>query len=301
MLPDLTPATDLLGWLVVGCFLAGIVADWYDRSAARAITVGAWVLFALFWLLMVPFFAFDHRSVIQSVLAAVAVPACLLVGHRLAAGRDPLFVLSRAVGVMGLIYLPFGAIAPLHDALIEVVAAQTYAGLQLLGSTPAFETDEAGLRNTFVFALDAGGSYSTRIVFACTGIGSMAIFGGLIAAVRAPLRRRLLALAAALSIIWVLNLVRNVFIAYSTGHQLFDHAALAGPVMWLFGLENPLRVSFFVADRILAQGLAILALLGVAWLVVRLLPELFVVVEEFAALVAGEEGEPDEPPRPADD
>lgn len=289
MLPDLTPVTDALVWVVFGGFLLGIVADWRDRSLSRAITTGAWGLFALFWLLMVPFFAFDHRSIIEAVLAAIAVPACLYTGYHLAAGRDSLLVLSRAIGVMGLIYLPFEAIAPVHDALIEVVADQTYAGLQALGSTPAFETDGNGLQNVFAFTLDSGDRYATRIVFACTGIGSMAIFGGLIAAVRAPLSRRLASLAVAIVTIWVLNIARNVFIAYSAGHQLFQHDALVGSVMWAFGLENPVRVSFFVADRIIAQGLAVVALLAVAWLVVRLLPELYRIVEDFAYLVTGEE------------
>ncbi len=289
MVPDLTPITDVLVWVVFGVFVAGIVADWRDRATARAITVVAWASFALFWLLMVPFFVFEHRSIVEAVLSAIAVPGCAYVAYRLHAGRDSLLILSRAVGVMGLIYLPFGAVPAIHDTLIEVVAAQTHAGLQLLGSTPVFETDEAGLRNTFAYTLDSGTEYSTRIVFACTGIGSMAIFGGLIAAVRAPLSRRIVALAAAISVIWVLNIARNVFIAYSIGHQLFDQELLAGPVMWLFGIDDSIRVSFFVADRLLSQGLAVLALLAIAWAVIKLLPELYVIVEDLAYLATGEE------------
>lgn len=289
MLPDLTPITDVLAWMVIGVFLLGIAADWYDRTAARTVTTAAWALFSVFWLLMIPFFAFEHRSIIQAVLAAIAVPACAYVAVRLFAGRDSLLILSRAVGVMGLIYLPFSVIAVFHDSLIEIVASQTHTGLQLLGSTPTFGTDETGLRNTFAFTLDSDQQYATRIVFACTGIGSMAIFGGLIAAVRAPLKRRLAALVVALSTIWVLNIVRNVFIAYSTGHQLFAQEFLAGPVMWAFGLENPIRVSFFVADRVLSQGLAVVALLAIAWIVVKLLPELSVIVEDIAYLFTGEE------------
>ncbi|KYH27797.1 transmembrane exosortase EpsH [Halalkalicoccus paucihalophilus] len=289
MLPDLTPVTDVLIWIVMGGFVAGIAVDRRDRTSARSITALAWLGFALFWLLMVPFFVFDHRSIVEAILASIAVPACIYVALRLHAGRDSLLTLSRAVGVMGLIYLPFGAIPIFHDTLIEIVANQTHAGLQLLGSTPAFETDDAGLRNTFAFTLDSGRRYSTRIVFACTGIGSMAIFGGLIAAVCAPIERRLAALALALSTIWILNVARNVFIAYSIGHQLFDQAALAGPVMWLFGVEDPIRVSFFVADRILSQGLAVVALLAIAWAVVKVLPELYVIVEDLAYLVTGEE------------
>lgn len=289
MLPDLTPVTDVMSWVVIGIFLAGAVADWRSRDAARGITTVAWVLFGVFWFLMIPFFVFDHRSVVQAVLAAVAVPACGYVAYRLGTGRDSLLILSRAVGLMGLIYLPFSVISVFHDISIELVAVQTHAGLQLLGSTPAFETDNAGLRNTFAFTLDSGQTYATRIVFACTGIGSMAIFGGLIAAVRAPIQRRVVALVVAISTIWVLNIVRNVFIAYATGHQLFAHDSLIDPVMWLFGLDESIRVSFFVADRILSQGLAVVALLAIAWLVVKLLPELSVIVEDLAHLLTGEE------------
>lgn len=129
MVPDLTPVTDALVWVVFGEFLLGVLADRHDRSTARAVTAGAWGLFALFWLLMLPFFVFDHRSIVEAVLTMIAVPACCYAGYHFASGRDSLLVLSRTVGVMGLIYLPFEAIGILHDALIEVVARQTYAGL----------------------------------------------------------------------------------------------------------------------------------------------------------------------------
>jgi len=305
---DLSAVTDPLLWVVVAAFLVASAAEWRDRALGRRAMVGAWVLFAAFWLLMIPFFAFEHRSVIQTVLVAVGVPACLGVAYTLWRGRLSLLVLSRAVTVALVIYIPFETIGVLHDGLIEIVAVQTEWGLALLGTEYEFVEDDRGLQSLFVFPgteTAGGGSYSTRIVFACTGIGSMAIFGGLTAAVRAPLRRRLAALGVALAAIWVMNIVRNVFIAYSSGEQLFAQEALVGPVMAVFGLSDPVRVSFFVADRILSQGLAVLALLGLFWVVLKLLPELAVIVEDLLYLFTGTEydllASPTPASRPSDD
>lgn len=286
---DIVQIADVLLWVIVGAFVAGMLLDGNDRAAARSFTVGAWWLFALFWLLLTPYFAFVHKSIVEGVLAAIAVPACCYVGYHLLSGRDSLFVLSRAVGLMGLLYLPFETIALFHDTLIEVVANQTAWSIHAIGFDPTLTTDaESGLRSVFVF--DHGGeTYSTRIVFACTGIGSMAIFSGLVAAVRAPLRRRLAALGFAIATIWTLNIARNAFIAVSYGEQLFQHEALIGPVMWLFGLDTPALVSFYVADRIIAQGLAVVALVGIFLVVARLLPELLAIVEDLLFLLTGEE------------
>ncbi len=286
------PVTDVLAWIVVAVFLAGALADVLDRRPlARRLTVGAWALFAVFWLLLIHQFAFIHRSIIQTVLVIVAVPMCLYVGWTLLQGRDSLLVLSRAVALMGLIYLPFQTATPVRAFLIETVAHQTAWLLEAvgLGDGMRLVTDpEPGtaLRNTFYFPPTGR---SSRIVFACTGIGSIAIFGGLIGAVRAPLRRKAVALAVSLSVIWVLNVARNAFIAAANGYLWFDHPALVDPVMLLFGLSDPSRVSFYVADRVISQGLALFALVGIAWLVSRWVPELLDVAEDLLYLVTGDE------------
>ncbi len=286
------PAADVFVWVVMAVFLVGVVADRLDREelAVRATTV-AWGLFAVFWLLMLQFFVFVHRSIVQSALVVLAVPACLYVGYRLWNGRESLLLLSRAVAFAGLIYLPFTTSAVAQGILIETVARQTAIGIEWLGYADGARliedpTGETALLNTFWFPET---DRASRIVFACTGIGSMAIFGGLISAVKAPLRRKLLALAVAIGIIWVLNIARNVFIAIANGYQWFAHPALEGPVMIAFGLSDPARVSFFLADRLIAQGLALFALVGIALLIARWLPEILDVGEELLSLLAGEE------------
>lgn len=297
------PVTDVLAWVVIAVFLAGFIADWQDRREwARRLTVGAWGLFSLFWLLLIQHFAFVHRSIVQTVLLLVAVPACLYVGWQLWQGRDSLLVLSRAVAFMGVIYLPFETSALARGLLIEAVAGQTYYAMELVGIGEGVDLVEdpaadSTLLNTFWFA-ETG--QASRVVFACTGIGSMAIFGGLISAVRAPIRRKLLGATVAVAIIWVLNIGRNVFIALANGYQWFAYSWLEGPVMLAFGLSDASRVSFFVADRIIAQGLAVFALVAIAWLVSRWVPEILDIAEDLLYLLTGDEIPLREPTAAAD-
>jgi archaeosortase A (PGF-CTERM-specific) len=125
------------------------------------------------------------------------------------------------------------------------------------------------------------------IILACTGMGSIAIFAGGILAVAAPWRRRLRALAMTVSVIYVLNLFRNVFIAVAFGEQRMQ--ILPGLVMTLFGLEDAQMVSYYVADRILAQTGSVVALVVITYFLVRELPEITVLVDDLLFLVTGNE------------
>jgi archaeosortase A (PGF-CTERM-specific) len=291
--PLVLPVTDVLAWVVIGTFLAGAAADWADRRAtARRLTAAAWWVFGLFWLLLIQHFAFVHKSVVETVGLLIAVPICVYLGRELLRGRESLLVLSRAVAFAGLLYLPFLMSTWARGLLIEVVARQSYAVIDALGydgiSLEAGPSESGGtLTNTF--ANDAEGVRNTYVVFACTGIESMATFGGLVAAVRAPIRRKVLGAAAAVGIIWVLNLGRNAFIAIANAYQWFAIPWIEGPVMTVFGLSDPTRVSFFFADRVLSQSLAVVALVGVIWLVSRFVPELLDLAEDVLTLLTGTE------------
>jgi archaeosortase A (PGF-CTERM-specific) len=190
---------------------------------------------------------------------------------------------------MTIIYLPFETSYFARQVLIETVATQTSMAIDLLGFGGEVQfiedpTGETTFMNTFWFP-ETG--QASRIVFACTGIGAMAIFGGLIAAVDAPRPKKVIATVVSIGIIWVLNVGRNVFIAVANGYQWFAVSWLEGPVMFLFGLSDPTRVSFFVADRILSQGLAVFALIGIAFFVSRWVPELLDIGEELLSVLLG--------------
>jgi len=297
-----------LAWVVVAAFLAGVAADLRSRSLARRVTAGAWALFAVFWLVQAPHFAFEQKSAIEGVGSAVAVPVSTYVGYLLWNGRDSLLTLSRAVAVMGVVFMPFEMIDPLRLWLVETVTGQTELLIRAVGSDPEvipgsrvckegavtngqFTCEETypGYRNTFLYHTD-GHRITYTILIACTGIGSMAIFAGLIAAVRAPLRRKLRALAVSLPVIYALNLVRNVFIGVSFGEMRMQVAPELVASVFGFSLAgDPALVSYYVADKILAQSASVVALVAITYLVVRELPEVLTVVEDLLFVVTGSE------------
>jgi archaeosortase A (PGF-CTERM-specific) len=288
--------SDALAWVVIATFVLGAVLERRDERLARHVSVAGWIGFAIFWLQLVPHFAFVHKSYVEGFLSLAAVPACLYAGYLLFEGRTSLFVLSRAVAAMGIVYLPFETIpavtlfgvhlpAP-KGVLMETVAAQTGFLVNALGYHPELVVGEQGFLNTFRF-YEGTHRLEVSVVLACTGLGSMAIFAGLIAAVKAPLRRKLRALAIAIPIIYALNLARTTFITIAFGKQYFQ--IFVDEILFLFGSSDPYMVSFFVSDRIISQLLAVVALVGITYLVVHELPELLTVVEDVLYMVTGEE------------
>ena len=299
--PVPTSVTNGLAWAVIGILLGSWVMEDRRPKLARRLSALAWVIFAAFWLLLVPRFALVMRSPIETVLSAIAVPASVYAAYLVNSERrlDSLFVLSRAVAVMGLLYLPFETIEALRQPLVETIAFQVHWVITQLGFQAELTTlsslgnpgstaraPEAAYRSALVFET-GGHTYITYIVLACTGIGSIAIFAGLVAALDAPLGRKLRAIAIAATIIYVLNIIRNVFIAVAFGYQWFQY--FEGPVLYVTGYGDPGLVSFFIADRVLSQSLSVVALVGITWLVIQRVPELLSVIEDVLFIITRKE------------
>ncbi|QGA82330.1 archaeosortase A [Halomicrobium sp. LC1Hm] len=292
-----------LSWLLVISFLAtGVLAAHTDaRERARQLGALTWGVFGLFWLVLVPHFVLVQKSIVEGIGSIAAVPLSLYVGYLLWNGRDSLFTLSKAIGYMGLLYLPFTYLPllesnPLRKWMIEVVAAQTGTLLSLIGVEPEL------VRGTSVLSEVPSSDYSYlstfyfpgnerpityTIIVACTGVGSISILAGAILAVEAPLGRKARALAVSVPVIYGLNLVRNVFIATMFGQQRMQW--FVGTITGLFGTADEQMVSYYIADRLLAQFGSVIALVGITWLVVKVLPEILSLVDDVAYLVTGTE------------
>ncbi|WP_252701378.1 archaeosortase A [Natronosalvus vescus] len=305
--------TDALAWIAIGAFVLAMGLWWRDRTdAARYLAAGAWVVFGIFWLTMAPYYYADAQSPIQTILSLAALPLCTYTGYLLYRGRTSLLLLSKAVALMGIIYLPVETIPFARQWLIETTAAQAHFGMELFGYSPGINEGANGYQSRFDFDPDETVTgRTTYIVLACTGIGSMAIFGGLIAAVKAPLRRKATAFVAAIGVIWFLNLVRNVFIALASPYGWFQYDSLIYITTTFMGAPES-RTSFLVAHNFIAQSLSIVALVGITYLVIRILPEVLEPLEEALFVLTGNEydladaldhdevGDP-EAPAPADD
>jgi archaeosortase A (PGF-CTERM-specific) len=291
-------AMDAVAWLIVAAFLAGGLLEGRDERLARRLSAAAWVGFAGFWLVLAPHFVLAKFSYIEGVLAVAAVPACLLAARRLLGGADRLLVLSRAVAAMGLVYLPFVASQPLNAAGIELTTRQVEWVINVLGRDPAVIgcdpnapaaqcSGDYPVRNTFVFydpSIDH--RYTMTVLAACTGMGSISILVGLIAAADAPFRRKALAGVLVVPVVYVLNVIRLTFITLALGEQWFA-GVHTGLVTQVFGVTDPRKASFLIADKVIAQSLTVIVLVLLVLGILRVLPEVVESVEAALFAVTG--------------
>lgn len=286
-LTNLAPLTDPLAWIVVLTFAGSGVLAWRDSAYERHGATAAWALFAVFWALMVPHYVLEMRSIVEGALSVAAVPATLYVAWLIWTERRSFTILTRAVAIMGLIYLPFEAIELIRGGSIEMVAYHVEALIRLLGVEPTVIEGSDGLRSTFVFFAADGHRLTTQVILACTGIGSISIIAGLALAVDAAPRRKALGLAISIPVIYGLNVLRVAFIALAHGFQWF--AGFQGPIFLVFGIEDPYLVSYMVADRVISQSASVVVLVLITLGLLRLLPELTAIVEDVLFVLTGRE------------
>lgn len=278
------PSWEPVAWVAVVVFaLAGVLAWRGQPKIERWFSTFGWLVLASVWIVMAPYFALEARSPIQTVLVIVAIPATVWAGLVRWRGREQLVVLGNAAAIAGLIYLPAYTIEPFRQWMIETVAVHTHWLMGLVGYTPGIVTGPGpGYMSQFDFD-----GHTTYIVMACTGLGSMAIFAGVILAVEGSLWRRLGATALLAGIIYGLNLIRNVFVGLATPLGWFGSDPFVS-VAGLFGVES-VRASFFVSHTLIAQPLSVVALVGLTLLAVRLVPELFTLFDEIVFLLTGDD------------
>lgn len=281
--------TDALAVVVIAGFLASAFLQGREKRGGVGtwLAAASWVTFGIFWALLVPHFAFVQQSPIEGVLSAVAVPASGYVAYLIWTGKRDFETMTRAVAIMGVIYMPFMASTTIQRLSIEMVAVHTDRLLGLAGFEPSIVAGPDGFQSTFEYVGPDGHPFATRVVLACTGIGSIATVSGLIMSLDAPLERRLLGVGFAVPVIYGLNVIRVAFIVYAQHRQWF--AGFRDSVFLAFGTSDPNMVSYLVADRVIAQSLSVVALVGLTLALMRLLPEIATIVEDVLFLLTGEE------------
>jgi archaeosortase A (PGF-CTERM-specific) len=180
--------------------------------------------------------------------------------------------LSRAAAVAFLIYAPFEYIPALGDWLISAVVGQIVWILDALNYTITLPEWEIISRNSF----------RVEIILACTGIQSIAIMLGVAAAVPTTIRQKILAFLIIAPTIYILNLLRNVFVIIAYTEQWFPYypsIASNGE----FGYE-----SFFWAHNVIAELLALIFLVIIAYGLFSLIPNLGKFADELYHLYSGE-------------
>lgn len=235
------------------------------RLANRDWIVGiGWAVFGLYWLAQLPHYVFEVQSFVESALVLAGVPACVYIGVLAKRGVRVTRVITDATLVAGGLFF-LATTAFMERFLIETVASQTVAIIQALGYEASLVVGPNGYESEIVFS-----TYSTYITLGCTGVGAISVFAGVFAAVKAPVKKRLAGVAITTGTIYLLNMGRNVFVALAYGNQWFRSSQVAS----LLGYTEPGMSSFYIAHTVVSQSLAVVALLGILFVSIRVVPEL---------------------------
>ncbi len=240
-----------------------IIASLIPRNKKPSFLVGAlgWSFFTIYWAIE-PTYYLGIGDFYNAALTFLTSIFCVFIAFfnakaYLSEASKTLHIITCAAAIGGVFYFSFAEVFMLNACLIGTVTSQTVWILNALDVPATFSGE-----HIFVNHCDI------EIILACTGIESMALFAGVIGAVGAPVKRRAKAFMVSVPVIYVLNLLRNVFVVVASGYQWF----------------GPVDKSFYIAHHIIAKIGSTVALFIIAYAVLRILPELVDLIADVARM-----------------
>lgn len=161
--------------------------------------------------------------------------------------------LSQVVEITGIslgMYFSVVFIPAIRKPLIEIVTTHTHIILSYWHSVSIQEGPEFGYQSEIVF-LNTDPTMITYIDIACTGIGAFAVVSGIIYQIDRSAMYRFGLLLISGCIIYVANIVRNVFVAIAFAEQWF--AGLFFEEWISQNTADTELVSFVVAETYISQ------------------------------------------------
>lgn len=243
-------------YLIFISFLFFLIFLFPSRYRQYAAIVG-WTGMVLFLFAEIPYYL-SINNFLYPLLAILSVPFLFITGQMLLKSDTRVMQLSTAAAVAFLIYAPFEFIPALGNWLISVVVGQVFFVLNALHY------------DTMLVAWDMFQRYGFRIqiILACTGIQGIAIMLGVASAVPSTWRQKVLSFLIVVPTIYLLNIARNAAVIIAYTDQWFPYLPeIAGNGE--IGYE-----SFFWAHNVLAEGLALVLLIAIAYGLFRINPGL---------------------------
>lgn len=276
---------EIILWLALGLMVASSIIPRTYRIRKFVGGIG-WGVFSIYWGYQ-PLHYIETLDYANAVLTTVLPIFCIMVAiimfHEYREGPlrmirnkevrhsefsvkdrpdslDITSMLTSASSLGALVYFPFANFSSLNTWIIGEVASQVTWILQYF-KVPAY------LKAWNLITLNG---YTVEIILACTAIESIALFIGLICAVKAPLNRLAAAFIVSVPVIYVLNLIRDIFVVVAYGEQ------------W-FGAD-----SFIIAHNYIAKAGSGIALFIISYAVLRILPELLQMIDGLWVILSKE-------------
>lgn len=260
---------DILLWISLFVLIAGAILP---RKYGYKVAAAGWVLFGLRWGLSTPGFFFVEHNIMYTVLCILSVPLTLYAAFLMIKDqRESLMVITKSVAISSIFYFPFAYFPWLGDWIMGVTATITVSVLHALGENAVLNG------NIITFKGQA-----VEIILACTAIQSMAIFVGVVGCIRASWDRIAKAFLISVPVIYLLNIVRNVFVISAYGNQWFQ--IIPDTIVSWTG-EPAGYASFFWAHNVFAETGSLIALVVISYAVISLLPETLVYLQDIFKLI----------------
>ena len=249
------------------CFLIFLIPGRFRKYFA----IGGWASIVGYLFLELPYHL-STNNIMYPALTLLSVPFLYITAKHLLHDDPRVMQLSMIAAVAFLIYAPFGYIPALGDWLIAAVTGQTSAVLAAIGYPVNLAAWNMMERNGF----------RTEIILACTGIQSIAIMLGVAWGVQSTLKQKIAGFFIVFPTIYILNIVRNVFVIAAYTEQWFPYLPeIAGNGE--FGYE-----SFFWAHNVMAELGALIFLVILAYALFMNVPQLGILADSLYRLYRGE-------------
>jgi archaeosortase A (PGF-CTERM-specific) len=233
-----------LGWATLIVLLFSFII----KKDARKLREVGMILLSFSFILLIPYMLIEDQRIIQSIGLGIAAIGCLYISFGIVTNRFNIQYTTQLITVTLSVFLFIYSIDILQNIIIYTTAKDTV----FLLSAAGFEAEILNMDSaTYVTFPEATQPLRTRIVTACTGIGTISILIGLISSFDSLTLRQKIGFSFFIaSIIYALNAIRNFFIAAAYGYQMLHFAP--NLIESIFGKGDE-WVSYYIADRIIAQ------------------------------------------------
>lgn len=246
-------------WISISLMLLSAILP-VKNGSKRIIGASGWGIFSIHWLRQ-PLHYIAIDDYVNVVLTISMGIFCIFIAYRMFIEHthkytpmkqqiDITYMATNAIAIGSVFYYPFAEIASLSEWLISTVTNNIMWALGMLNIT-AYRTGNMITYN----------GHTVEIILGCTAIESIALFMGLIASVNAPLKKLFAAFMVSVPVIYILNILRDVFVVIAYGE------------MW-FGPN-----SFEIAHHMIAKAGSGVALFVIAYMVMRILPDILELID----------------------
>ncbi|MHC1568792.1 MAG: archaeosortase A [Candidatus Syntropharchaeia archaeon] len=239
-------------WVALGFFIVSWLLP--HRTGKSLFGACGWIFFSIYWFSKPMYYLnLSPPDIFNSILTFFTAFFCLIIAFfMISSSPEVLLTLTKISAIACACYFPFSEIPALGNYLVFLTAKLVYILLSHMNYPALFlPPSHISLWGTPI-----------QIVLACTAIESIALFMGIIFGVDASLGRKLLAFLTTVPVIYVLNLFRNALVIIACGYELF------GPD------------TFFWAHHVYAKMGSIAALLILAYIILKILPEVLDMMEK---------------------